>query len=115
MNFTAAYTGKQARWVLELDLLDWTIQYKPGKKHNNADGMSRYPHDEEQDNDADIEDSDIHDISLFDFFMLDEEYESLFPSDTIETDEIHALDSEELNTSNKLPSNNLPLEPSALF
>ena len=111
MNLTADYTGKRARWVLELDPLDWTIQYKPGKKHNNADSMSRYPHDEEQDND---EDSDVHDISLFDFFMLDEEYEPLFPSNNVELDEINALDSEEFNTSNELPSNDLPLERSAL-
>lgn len=34
-------TGRRARWAMEIELLDWTIEYKMGSKHINADAMSR--------------------------------------------------------------------------
>ena len=73
LDLTADYTGKRARWVLELDPLNWSIQYKPGNKHSNADSMSRYPHDNvsEHDNDIVLPDSDIQEISLFECFAMD--------------------------------------------
>lgn len=36
-------TGRRARWMTELDPLDWEIIYKEGKKHLNADALSRLP------------------------------------------------------------------------
>ena len=36
-------TGRRARWALEIDPYEWTIEYKQGAKHANADSMSRRP------------------------------------------------------------------------
>ena len=36
-------TGRRARWALEIDPYEWTIEYKQGTKHANADSMSRRP------------------------------------------------------------------------
>lgn len=33
--------GQVARWLEQLASYDFTIEYRPGKKHTNADGMSR--------------------------------------------------------------------------
>ena len=35
--------GRRGHWALELDLYQWTIKHKEGKKHTNADAMSRIP------------------------------------------------------------------------
>jgi hypothetical protein len=35
--------GRIARWIELLSEFDFEIQYRPGVKHNNADGMSRCP------------------------------------------------------------------------
>jgi len=35
--------GRIARWLEILSTYDFSIEYRPGKKHGNADGMSRYP------------------------------------------------------------------------
>ena len=35
--------NRRARWMTEIDPLNWTIQYKPGVKNMNADQMSRHP------------------------------------------------------------------------
>ena len=34
-------TGRLGRWRLRLSEFDFTVQYRPGRKHNLADGMSR--------------------------------------------------------------------------
>jgi len=36
--------GRFARWLQELSGYDYDISYKPGKMHNDADALSRYPH-----------------------------------------------------------------------
>lgn len=36
-------TGRRARWALEIDSYDWTIEHKQGLKHSNADPLSRRP------------------------------------------------------------------------
>ena len=38
-------TGRIARWSLLLQSYNFTVEYKPGKNHSNADGLSRrdYP------------------------------------------------------------------------
>ena len=33
--------GRLAHWALSLQYLNFTIQYKAGKDHQNADGLSR--------------------------------------------------------------------------
>lgn len=38
-------TGRRARWALELDPFEWTVIYKDGHSHLNADAMSRRPAD----------------------------------------------------------------------
>ncbi|KAL7863457.1 hypothetical protein SRHO_G00124410 [Serrasalmus rhombeus] len=48
-------TGRRARWAVELDLHDWTVVYRDGTKHLNADSMSRCPHNTS---------SDIHSPSM---------------------------------------------------
>jgi hypothetical protein len=35
--------GQLARWLEELSQFDMEIEHRPGKKHNNADGLSRIP------------------------------------------------------------------------
>ena len=37
--------GMLARWLEELSQYDMVIQHRPGKKHGNADGLSRIPDD----------------------------------------------------------------------
>ena len=37
-------TGKLARWWSYLSLYDYSLQYRPGPSHGNADGLSRQPH-----------------------------------------------------------------------
>ena len=34
---------QRTRWALDIDPLDWTIVHRAGKKHANADVMSRIP------------------------------------------------------------------------
>ena len=41
-NFKNA-EGQLARWIESLAEFDCEIQHRPGKKHSNADGMSRRP------------------------------------------------------------------------
>ncbi len=36
-------TGRRARWILELDPLNWVIVHKDGQHHKNADSLSRRP------------------------------------------------------------------------
>ena len=36
-------TGRLMRWSLLLQEYDMDIQYRPGSKHGNADGLSRIP------------------------------------------------------------------------
>ncbi|KAG1946736.1 hypothetical protein F2P79_013286 [Pimephales promelas] len=36
-------TGRRARWILELDVYDFTILHREGKQHSNADSLSRRP------------------------------------------------------------------------
>ncbi|KAL2076396.1 hypothetical protein ACEWY4_028006 [Coilia grayii] len=36
-------TGRRARWALEIDTYDWTIEHKQGLQHSNADSLSRRP------------------------------------------------------------------------
>ncbi|KAL6455406.1 hypothetical protein MHYP_G00361500 [Metynnis hypsauchen] len=36
-------TGRRGRWILELGVYDYTVIHKEGKKHANADAMSRRP------------------------------------------------------------------------
>jgi transposase InsO family protein len=35
--------GQQARWLEILEEFDYTIEHRPGKRHNNADALSRKP------------------------------------------------------------------------
>ena len=45
MNFKSP-TGQTARWLEVLGTYDVTIEFRPGLKHGNADGLSRRPCDE---------------------------------------------------------------------
>ena len=40
-------TGKRTRWALELGTYDYVIKHKPGRKHTDADALSRAPHADE--------------------------------------------------------------------
>ena len=35
--------GQPARWIEMIDTYDITFQHRPGRKHGNADALSRYP------------------------------------------------------------------------
>ena len=35
--------GQMARWITRMSRFDYKIEYRPGKKHGNADGVSRRP------------------------------------------------------------------------
>ena len=39
--------GRIARWIEILSAFNFTVEYRPGKKHGNADGMSRVPSSDE--------------------------------------------------------------------
>ena len=36
-------TGRRNRWILELDMYDYSISHREGKQYANADAMSRRP------------------------------------------------------------------------
>ena len=46
--------GRLARWALALQYLNFTVQYKPGHTHQDADGLSRQVWDEEEHDDEDV-------------------------------------------------------------
>src|SRR5208282_706611 len=35
--------GQQARWLEQLEEFDYAIEHRPGKRHGNADALSRRP------------------------------------------------------------------------
>ncbi|XP_057188755.1 interleukin-13 receptor subunit alpha-1 isoform X1 [Triplophysa rosa] len=43
LKFDIDPTGRRGRWAMELDPFDWVIVHKDGKRHTNADAMSRIP------------------------------------------------------------------------
>ena len=43
------YKHKFARWVMYLQVFDLELVYRPGKTHQNADGLSRMPLTDEGD------------------------------------------------------------------
>ncbi len=43
LNFDIDPTGRRGRWAMELDPYEWLIIHKDGKRHTNADAMSRIP------------------------------------------------------------------------
>ena len=40
-------TCRRARWALEIDVMDWVVEYKKGCNHTNADAMSRRENDQD--------------------------------------------------------------------
>ena len=55
LNKAKEMTGKLARWWCELSLYNYSLVYRPGTAHGNADGLSRQPQfEEEGDNPAEI-------------------------------------------------------------
>ncbi|KAJ0068233.1 hypothetical protein NL108_017965 [Boleophthalmus pectinirostris] len=42
-------TGRRSRWILELDIYDYSIMHREGKQHANADALSRRPSTERLD------------------------------------------------------------------
>ena len=51
--------GRIARWVCYLQQFNYTIQHKTGKKHTNADALSRIPYDNSSDSDQLVSDDAI--------------------------------------------------------
>ena len=43
--------GQVARWLERLSEFNFTVEYRAGQRHGNADGMSRIPNDNANDND----------------------------------------------------------------
>ena len=39
--------GQVARWLQVLEEYDFTVEHRPGSRHQNADSLSRFPHSEE--------------------------------------------------------------------
>ena len=62
---------RRTRWALDIDPLDWTIAHRAGKKHANADAMSRIPSVNAITNDS--EPLDIHLNHLKDCLDIGEE------------------------------------------
>jgi len=57
---TNSISGQLMRWNERIQDYDFDIEYRPGKKHGNADAMSRYPHPElEDEQDIVFTDEDI--------------------------------------------------------
>ncbi|KAJ8369482.1 hypothetical protein SKAU_G00095100 [Synaphobranchus kaupii] len=48
MALDGGHTGRRARWALEIDPYNWTVEYRQGPRHGNADSMSRCPPQTEQ-------------------------------------------------------------------
>ena len=46
-------SGKRTRWVMELSTYDVEVIHKEGKKHGDADALSRHPHPDEPDPEED--------------------------------------------------------------
>ena len=56
----AENTGRYARWVSVLSEFDFTLKYRPGDKHRNADGLSRRTMETMPDDLEDIDDEPWH-------------------------------------------------------
>ena len=41
-------TGRRARWAVQLSTYDFTIAWKPGKFHGNADSVCRIPNETDE-------------------------------------------------------------------
>ena len=48
LNTAKQVNGRLARWVLKLQPFSFTIRYRPGSLHVNADTLSRLVEDEEE-------------------------------------------------------------------
>ncbi len=57
-------TGRRARWALEIELYDWTIEHRHGHKHANADAMSRRPDEESREILSNTENKSVHLVSI---------------------------------------------------
>ncbi len=57
-------TGRRARWALKIELYDWTIEYRHGHKHANADAMSRRPDEESREIATNSEIKSVHLVSI---------------------------------------------------
>ncbi len=85
LNIESDLTGKRARWVLELDPLNWSIQHKAGSKHSNADSLSRYPH--ELYTTTESRDSEYQEINTLESTVMDKVNDRSM--DTEQIDETH--------------------------
>lgn len=64
-----------ARWIMRLIEYSFTIEYRPGAKNANADGLSRWPMGLEEQEDANQGENDLFAIQFFTNGMDNEQLE----------------------------------------
>ncbi|KII65320.1 Transposon Ty3-G Gag-Pol polyprotein [Thelohanellus kitauei] len=57
-------TGQMARWIEKLQEFDFTVEYRSGEKHTNADGLSRIVHPNSGKENKSIKESNSIDLSF---------------------------------------------------
>ena len=63
--------GRRARWVMELQQYNFTIEHKPGKENKNADALSRLIYKEdENDQDSTSDEADHRAIEAGDLYYF---------------------------------------------
>ena len=83
---TKKLTRRQARWAEFLSEFNFFITYRPGKKNEKADALTRRPNDKPQDDDDERQQHQLQTLLLPEKFELEPIEEATEPEEIPEQD-----------------------------